>query len=127
MSICYSREVSHDFAQAIARTKEELAKDGFGVLSEIDVKAKLKEKLNVDFCDYVILGACNPALAHVALQKNIDIGVFMPCNVVVYRKDGKTVVSAVNPNRTVGSVDDEELCGVAEEVEKLLKQIVDRI
>ena len=95
-------EASYD--EALARIPDVLKAEGFGVLTEIDVKDTLKKKLDVDFRRYKILGACNPSFAHKALQAEIEIGVMLPCNVIVYESDdGKTVVSAVDPMQTMAS------------------------
>ena len=95
-----TRDVPHlDQEQAIACVKELLAEEGFGVLTTIDVAATLKQKLGVDRPPYVILGACNPPLAHRALEAEPAIGVLLPCNVDVYQRDGHTVVQAVNPRK----------------------------
>src|SRR5665648_253715 len=85
------------YAETIVKVKEELAKEGFGVLTEIDVKATLKIKLDYDFTDYIILGACNPPFAKKALEADMNIGLLLPCNVIVYRDGDKTVVSAIKP------------------------------
>ena len=99
--------VSLPYETAVEKTKEALAQQGFGVLSEIDMKAKLKEKLNVDYKRYVILGACNPPLAYKALQADPEIGLLLPCNVIVYETgSGESVVSAVDPNSMLGIVGD---------------------
>jgi uncharacterized protein (DUF302 family) len=94
-----SVEVALPYAQAVERIREELAKEGFGVLTEIDVKATLKKKLDVDFRPYVILGACNPPIAHQALTAERDIGLLLPCNVIVYASDepDKSVIAAIDP------------------------------
>ena len=95
------------FDGALARVPEALKAEGFGVLTEIDVQATLKKKLDVDFRRYRILGACNPPFAHRALQHSLDVGMLMPCNVIVYETDdGKTVVSAVDPMQTMAAQGD---------------------
>ena len=98
MEYGFTRTVNLPYETAVQRVKEELKNQGFGVLTAIDVKATLKEKLNVDFTKYVILGACNPPLAHSALQVEMNIGLLLPCNVIVYEKEGKTVVGAFDPS-----------------------------
>lgn len=121
----YKRSVSSGYADAVAKVKDELKKEGFGVLTEIDVKQTLKTKLNVDFDDYIILGACNPPLAYQALTAEQDIGVLLPCNVIVYVKGGKTYVSAVLPTVQLGKVGNPKLLPIAEQVENKLKKVVD--
>src|SRR3990172_4862651 len=93
----YKKPVTLSYADAVTKVKDELKKEGFGVLTEIDVKQTLKTKLNVDFDDYIILGAYNPQLAYQALTAERDIGVLLPCNVIVYVQGGKTFISAVLP------------------------------
>jgi uncharacterized protein (DUF302 family) len=113
------------YEQAIAKVTEELKKEGFGVLTEIDVKETLKKKLNAEFRPYKILGACNPALAHQALQKEVELGLFLPCNVIVYQADGGgTVVSAVDPNIALGRLNRPQLQPIAEEVAARLKRVI---
>ncbi|MCE8425992.1 MAG: DUF302 domain-containing protein [Candidatus Methanoperedens sp.] len=121
----YKRSIPLDYVDAVAKVRDELKKEGFGVLTEIDVKQTLKTKLNVDFEDYIILGACNPALAYQALTAEIDIGVLLPCNVIVYVQGGKTFVSAVLPTVQLGKVGNPELISIAEKVENKLKKVVD--
>ena len=121
----YKKSVSLGYADAAAKVKDELKKEGFGVLTEIDVKQTLKTKLNVDFDDYIILGACNPPLAYQALTVEQDIGVLLPCNVIVYFKGGKTFVSAVLPTVQLGKVGNPKLLPIAEQVENKLKKVVD--
>ena len=104
------------FAEAVERVREELKVDGFGVLCEIDVQATMKAKLGVDGEPYTILGACNPPLAHRALEAEPELGVLLPCNVVVYVRDGETHVSAVDAERMLSIVGNEELTPVAAEV-----------
>ncbi len=121
----YKKSVPLGYANTVAKVKEELKKEGFGILTEIDVKQTLKAKLNVDFEDYIILGACNPPLAYQALTAERDIGVLLPCNVIVYVQDGKTFVSAVLPTVQLGKVGNPELLPIAEQVEEKLKKVVD--
>ena len=114
------------FAAATERVREELKVEGFGVLCEIDVQATLKEKLGVDREPYVILGACNPPLAHRALEAEPDLGTLLPCNVVVYRHEGVTHVSAIDAERMLSIVGREELAPVAAEVRRRLAAVVER-
>ena len=101
------RVVALPYEEAVEKTKEALKQQGFGVLSEIDMKAKLKEKLDVDYKRYVILGACNPPLAYKALQADPEIGLLLPCNIIVYETGtGESVVSAVDPNSITAIVGD---------------------
>jgi uncharacterized protein (DUF302 family) len=114
------------FAETVERVRAELKEEGFGVLCEIDVRATLKEKLGVEGEPYLILGACNPPLAHRALQAEPDLGVLLPCNVVVYERDGRTVVSAVDAERMLSIVDNDELADVAADVRRRLSAVVER-
>lgn len=127
MSYGFSKELEIGFEEAVEKTREELKKEGFGVLTEIDVKKTLKEKLDVDYEDYIILGACNPQFAHKALQAEKEIGLLLPCNVIVYRKDGRTIVSAVNPMEAMAMVENNELKRIAEEVSEKLKKVIENI
>ncbi len=123
----YKKEVKLSYAEAVAKVKEELKKEGFGVLTEIDVKDTLKKKLNVDFDNYIIMGACNPPFAYKALQVMKDVGLMMPCNVVVYSDNGKTFVSAALPTVLLGLVQNDKLKGTADEIEAKLKRAVDAV
>ena len=127
MNYGYKKQVNASYEETITRTKEELQKEGFGVLTEIDVKATLKKKLDVDFDNYVILGACNPPFAFQALQAEKDIGLLLPCNVIVYEADGKTYVSAIVPTVAMNMVENPGLKNIAVEVEKKLKKVIDNI
>ncbi len=120
-------ETTRSLADAVERVREELKLEGFGVLTEIDVKATLREKLDIDVEPYVILGACNPALAHQALEAEPDIGVLLPCNVVVYERGGVTHVSAVDAERMLSIVGSDELTSVAEDVSARLAAVVGRV
>ena len=113
--------------EAAERVREELKAEGFGILCEIDVKATLKEKLGVDREPYLILGACNPPLAHQALETEPDLGTLLPCNVVVYRHDGTTHVSAIDAERMLSIVGKEQLAPVAAEVRRRLASVVERV
>ena len=114
------------FDQAVERVRDELKADGFGVLCEIDVQATMKEKLDVDGEPYLILGACNPPLAHQALQAEPELGVLLPCNVVVYERGGETHISAVDAERMLSIVGNEEIAPVAAEVRRRLAGVVER-
>ena len=116
------------FDETLAKVPEALKAEGFGVLTEIDVQATLKKKLDVDFRRYRILGACNPPFAHRALQHSLDVGMLLPCNVIVYETDeGKTVVSAVDPMQTLAARGDAALQPLAEEVRRKLQRVVDSL
>ena len=116
------------YADGIARAKEALKANGFGVLTEIDVKATMKKKIDVDTRDYIILGACNPELAHRALQAEPGIGLLLPCNVVVSSDDaGNAVVSAVDPVAMFGVVGRDEVEPLAKEVRQLLENALEEL
>lgn len=116
------------FEDTIAKVTEELKKEGFGVLTEIDVQATLKKKLDVDFRPYRILGACNPPFAHKALTAESHIGIYLPCNVIVQDAgDGKTEVAAVDPLVAMSRVENAELEPVAKEVQEKLKRVIENI
>ena len=114
------------FFEAVERVRAELAAEGFGVLCEIDVQATLKKKLGVDGDPYLILGACNPPLAHRALTAEPDLGTLLPCNVVVYERDGTTHISAVDAERMLSLVGNDALAPVAAEVRSRLAAVVAR-
>ena len=124
-----STTVDLPYDRAVERTREALAKEGFGVLSEIDVRATLKKKLNEDFRPYVILGACSPPLAHQALSSERDIGVLLPCNVVVYAADEpeRSVVAAVDPEVSLSRVTNEALRPLASDVKARLRRVLDGV
>ncbi len=125
MSYGFRKELEIDFDDAVGKVREALQKEGFGVLTEIDVKATLKKKLGVDYDNYLILGACNPPFAHKALKAEKEIGLLLPCNIIFYSSGGKTVVSAINPKVTMSFVDNEDLKEIADEVSEKLKLIID--
>src|SRR3989344_4766036 len=122
MSYGISKEVSLGFDETVERVRLELQKEGFGVLTEIDVKSTLKNKLDVEFEDYLILGACNPPFAYKALQAEMEVGLLLPCNVIVYRKDNKTFVSAIDPACAMSVVDNYKL--FVSKVFSLLKWLI---
>lgn len=116
------------FDEAIAKTTEALKTEGFGVLTEIDIKATLKKKLDVDFYNYKILGACNPGFAHKALEVEDKIGTMLPCNVIVQEKEESTIeVSAVDPMASMQAVENVLLGDIAGEVRNKLKRVIDSL
>ena len=115
------------FTEGVKRVKEIFAEEGFGALWEIDVQAKMKEKLDKDMEEYVILGMCNPALAYEALQQEYELGLLLPCNVIVYRKDGNTRVSVVNPIALLGIAGNRKLDVAAKQVDAKMKSALHRI
>ena len=123
----YSRTIDVSYSEAVARAREALKAEGFGVLCEIDIKEKLKEKLDVDFRNYIILGACNPALAYQSLQEEINIGLLLPCNVIIYEQDGRSVVSAVDAARMLSVVGNPRLESTANQVNEKLRRVIDNL
>jgi uncharacterized protein (DUF302 family) len=116
------------YEEAVSKVTEALKEEGFGVLTEIDVKATLRKKLDVNFRKYVILGACNPPFAHRALQANLDVGLFLPCNVVVYERDDKKIdVSAFNPMTALDVLKNKDLEKIGQEVLAKLRKVIDRV
>lgn len=123
-----TRVVNLSFDEAISKVTEELKKEGFGVLTEIDVKETLKKKLDVDFRKYKILGACNPPFAYKALQAEDKIGTMLPCNIIVQEtREGKTEVSSINPRVSMQTVKNEELESVASEIADKLKRVLENV
>lgn len=129
MSYGFRKTLRATVDEADARVREELKKEGFGVLTEIDVKATLKEKLDVDFRPYRILGACNPPLAHRALDEDADIGLLLPCNVVVYQgeEEGTATVSVIDPLKQLGVAGRDDMLPLAREVQERMKRVVEAL
>jgi len=126
MQYYFNKIVQMTFEETIVKVTEELKKEGFGVLTEIDVKAALKKKINLDFRKYRILGACNPAFAYKALLAEDKIGTMLPCNVIVQeREDGKIEVAAIDPIASMQSVENKSLGGIAVEVQSKLKKVIE--
>ncbi len=122
------KQLGCTYDEALEAVPEALKSEGFGVLTEIDVKATLKEKLDVDFRRYKILGACNPPFAHKALQTELEIGLLMPCNVIVYEgDDGKAVVCAVDPIQTIAAQAEGEMKDLADQVRVKLAKVLDQL
>ena len=120
-------QVKLPYQEAVERTKAALKEEGFGVLCEIDVKKTMKEKLGAEFRNYVILGACNPPLAHQALEFELDLGLLLPCNVAVYEVDGGSVVKAMDPEPVLGIVGNSQLDGVARQVKEKMQRVIESV
>ena len=128
MSYYFSKTIDADFDSAIARVTAALQKEGFGILTEIDVKETFKKKLNIDFKKYRILGACNPHFAYEALQAENKIGTMLPCNVIVQEHEsGKTEVSAVDPVASMMAVKNDTLAGTAAQVREKLRRVIENV
>jgi uncharacterized protein (DUF302 family) len=127
MKYGFTKTTNYTFEQAIEKVTEELKKEGFGILSTIDVKDTLKKKIDVDFKKYTILGACNPKLAHGALQVEEELGLLLPCNVIVYEKNDKTVVSIFDPRVMTLVIENPEMKPVAEEVKNKLQRVLEAV
>ena len=123
-----SKSVTGTFEDVVLKVREELKKEGFGVLTEIDIKNTFKSKLDVDFRKYTILGACNPEYAHNALQAEDKVGTMLPCNVIVQEKaEGRIEVAAVNPKASMMAIKNEKLEQLATDVTQKLQKVVDRL
>ena len=123
----FTKELNVPFEKVVETVIQELKNEGFGVLTKIDVKEKFKEKLGIDFNKYVILGACNPANAHEAILAEENIGLMLPCNVIVYEKEKGVVVSIVKPTVAMEMIDNKGLKQLAIQVEQKLKKVFDSI
>ena len=123
----FTKELNVPFEKVVETVIQELKNEGFGVLTKIDVKEKFKEKLGINFNKYVILGACNPANAHEAILAEENIGLMLPCNVIVYEKEKRVVVSIVKPTVAMQMIDNKGLKQLAIQVEQKLKKVFDSI
>ncbi|WP_187263014.1 DUF302 domain-containing protein [Pontibacter beigongshangensis] len=128
MTYHFTKRVSYSYPEALEKTKEALGKEGFGVISEIDLKDKFKEKLGVDFREYKILGACNPKLAFQAIEQEDKIGTMLPCNVLVQEHEsGEVEITAINPMETMSAIGNTQLESIAKEVSQKLKTVIDSL
>jgi len=128
MDYYFSKTIDVGFDTAVEKTTQALKNQGFGILTEIDIKATLKKKLDVNFKKYTILGACNPPYAHKALQAEDKIGTMLPCNVIVQEvADGKSEVAAVNPLASMQAVENNALDDIATEIAEKLKKVVESL
>jgi len=124
----FSRILNTSYEEALVKVQEALKEEGFGVLTTIDVQSTLKKKLDVDFRKYTILGACNPPYAFQALQTDLDVGLFLPCNVIIYETDdNKVFVSAMNPVSVLGVIQNEKLGIITEAVSTKLQKVMENI
>ncbi|HSJ69931.1 MAG TPA: DUF302 domain-containing protein [Anditalea sp.] len=128
MSYYFTKVLDASFDEAIEKVTQGLKEEGFGILTEIDVKETFKKKLDIDFRKYRILGACNPQMAHQAITAESKIGTMLPCNVIVQETEGgKTEISAVDPVASMSAVENESLGGIAQEVRSKLKTVIDKL
>lgn len=128
MSYNFTKKTSLSFEEAIKKITEELKKEGFGIITEIDLKEKFKEKLGVDFRNYKILGACNPKMAYQAIEKESNIGTMLPCNVLVQQHaSGEVEISAINPMESMSAVDNKELEPIATQVSNSLNRAISNL
>jgi uncharacterized protein (DUF302 family) len=123
----YSRALDFPFGTSLGMVEAALKTEGFGVLFQLDLKEKFKEKLGVDFAKYMILGVCNPAIAYKGLQEEIGLGLLLPCNVILFEKGHQTIVSAIDAVKMLSIVGRPEMQGMAEEVNAKLKRALDRL
>ena len=121
----FTKEIDKSFEETVDLVADELKKEGFGILTKIDVRDKFQEKLGIDFKKYVILGACNPPNAHKAILAEENIGLLLPCNVIVYEKAKKTAVSIIRPTVAMEMIDNKGLNEIAQSIEIKLKHVID--
>ncbi|MBU0696483.1 MAG: DUF302 domain-containing protein [Bacteroidetes bacterium] len=128
MEYYFSKTIADSFDNAIQKVTEALKAEGFGILTEIDIKATLKKKLDVDFYNYTILGACNPPFAYKALMSEDKIGTMLPCNVIVQEKEaGQVEVSAVDPAASMQAIENDELATIAKEIRARLQKVIEHL
>lgn len=127
MNYGITKTIELSYEEAIEKVTEELKKEGFGVLTTIDVKETLKKKLDVDFRKYIILGACNPPFAYEALKAEEQIGLLLPCNFIIYEKEGKTVVSAFNPSTITAISNNTKLNEISAKLNEKIYKVIDNI
>lgn len=127
MNYSIKKQINYSFADAVTKTKTSLSEEGFGVLTEINVRATLKEKMDVDWDNYVILGACNPQFAFQALQVEKEIGLMLPCNVIIYEDNGKVFASAILPTTAMGMIGNSTLIDIAKKVEEKLIKVINNL
>ena len=127
MNYGFSKTVDLSYEEAVEKVIAELKKEGFGVLTSIDVKETFKKKINADFKKYTILGACNPPLAYKALQMEEELGLILPCNVIVYEKENNIVVSVFNPIIMTKIINNEDLKPIAEEVKTRMERVLEAV
>ena len=128
MEYTISKKVKKDFNDAVKSVTEQLKNEGFGIITEMDLKDKFKEKLGIDFRNYKVLGACNPAMAHKAILEEDTIGVMLPCNVLVQEKDsGEIEIAAINPFNSIGNIGSEQLKAIAAEIARKLKAAIEKV
>lgn len=127
MNYGFIKKTNLSFDDTLEKVENELKQEGFGILTRIDVKDKFKEKLGIDFPKYQILGACNPKMAHQAIDAEWNIGLLLPCNVIVYEKDSNTWVGIIKPSEAMASIDNEVLQKTAQAVEEKLSRVFEKI
>jgi len=127
MEYGFSKNTDMPYEKAVEKVTDELKKEGFGVLTSIDVKDTLKKKIDVDFKKYIILGACNPPLAHKALESEEQLGLLLPCNVIVYENNGGSTVAFFDPMIMTHLIDNEKLKTVAQEVQNKMKRVFEAV
>ena len=127
MSYYFSKEVSGNFEEVVNKVKEELKKEGFGVLADMDVKKTLKEKLGVEFRNYRILGACNPTFSHQAFTAEDKIGTMLPCNVLVQEKGNIVEVTAVDPVASMMAIENPKVKEIAQKIQEKLRKVIDNV
>jgi uncharacterized protein (DUF302 family) len=127
MDYSYKKETNLSFEDALQKTRESLSCEGFGVITEINVKETFKVKLGIDFEKYFILGACHPASALAVLQEDMDLGLMLPCNIVVYQKSGKIFVATILPTVILNQTGNSNLSNIADNVEQKLRKVIDRV